>query len=327
MATALDVDALRAQTPGAARVTHLNNAGAALPPAVVTDTIVEHLRLEEAIGGYEAHAVAQERMDAVYGSVGRLLGARPDQVALVESATEGWSRAFQAVQFSRGFGPGDRLLVSSAEYASNVLPLLQVAAHQGATVEFIPDDANGCVDVSAFAGMLDERVALVAVTHCPSQNGLINDVDGIGAALRGSGAWYLIDACQSAGQLPLDVTTMGADFVSATGRKFLRGPRGTGFLYASDRATAELEPFPLDCTRPPGSPTATQCSPGRGGSSTGSAPTPRCSAWARRSTTRWIWASTRSPNASTISPRMRAKPSRRFRGSRSATAAYDEAAS
>ena len=246
MATALDVDALRAQTPGAARVTHLNNAGAALPPAVVTDTIVEHLRLEEAIGGYEAHAVAQERMDAVYGSVGRLLGARPDQVALVESATEGWSRAFQAVQFSRGFGPGDRLLVSSAEYASNVLPLLQVAAHQGATVEFIPDDANGCVDVSAFAGMLDERVALVAVTHCPSQNGLINDVDGIGAALRGSGAWYLIDACQSAGQLPLDVTTMGADFVSATGRKFLRGPRGTGFLYASDRATAELEPFPLD---------------------------------------------------------------------------------
>lgn len=246
MTTAPEIDVLRAQTPGASRVTHLNNAGAALPPAIVTDTVVDHLRLEEATGGYEAHTAALDRIDAIYGSVARLLGSRSDQVALVESATEGWSRAFQAVHFTRGFGPTDRLLVSSAEYASNVLPILQVAARQGATVEFIPDDADGCVDVSALAGMLDDRVALVAVTHCPSQNGLINDVEGIGAVLRGSGAWYLVDACQSAGQLPLDVTTMGADFVSATGRKFLRGPRGTGFLYASDRATTELEPFPLD---------------------------------------------------------------------------------
>lgn len=227
-------------------MTHLNNAGAALPPAVVTDTVVDHLRLEEAIGGYEAHAAAQDRIDAVYDSVARLLASRPDQVALVESATEAWSRAFQAVAFTRGFGSGDRLLVSSAEYASNVLPILQVAARQGATIEFIPDDADGCVDVSALARMLDESVAVVAITHCPSQNGLVNDVEGIGAVLRGSDAWYLVDACQSAGQLPLDVSTMGADFVSATGRKFLRGPRGTGFLYASDRAVSELEPFPLD---------------------------------------------------------------------------------
>ena len=244
--TPWDIARLRADTPGCGRVVHLNNAGAALPPAIVTDTVVEHLRLEEQIGGYEAHAAAQERMEAVYDSVARLVGSRPDQVALVESATEGWSRAFQAVHFTRGFRPGDRLLASGAEYASNVLPLLQVASRTGAKVEFIPDDASGCVDVAAFTSMLDSDVALVAITHCPSQNGLVNDVAGIGAALRGSDAWYLVDACQSAGQLPLDTSAIGADFVSATGRKFLRGPRGTGFLYASERATTELEPFPLD---------------------------------------------------------------------------------
>jgi selenocysteine lyase/cysteine desulfurase len=116
----------------------------------------------------------------------------------------------------------------------------------GAALEFIPDGDDGCVDVGAFVRMLDDDVALVAVTHCPSQNGLVNDVTAIGAALKDSEAWYIVDACQSAGQLPLDAGAMNADFLSVTGRKFLRGPRGTGFLYASDRALDELEPFPLD---------------------------------------------------------------------------------
>jgi selenocysteine lyase/cysteine desulfurase len=246
MSAPLDVALLRSQTVGCTQVTHLNNAGSALPPGIVTDTVVDHLRREEAIGGYEAHAEAAGRIEAVYGSVADLIGSRPEQVALVESATEGWSRGFQAIAFTRGFSSEDRILVSSEEYASNVLPLLQVAAQSGASIEFIPDDEHGCVDAGALANLLDERVALVAVTHCPSQNGLINDVEAIGAVLSDSDAWYLVDACQSAGQVPLDVEAIGADFVSATGRKFLRGPRGTGFLYASDRALTELEPFPLD---------------------------------------------------------------------------------
>ena len=242
----LDVDRLRAETPGCTRVTHLNNAGSALPPAVVTQTMVDHLRREEEIGGYEAHAEAGDRVEAVRTSAATLLGARPDQIALVESATSAWDRAFLSIVYTRPLDAGDRILVSSAEYASNVLPLLQMANRTGAQVEFIPDDASGCVDVEAFRSMLDDDVAIVAVTHCPSQNGLVNDVAGIGDALGDTDAWYLVDACQSAGQLPLDVNAIGADFVSATGRKFLRGPRGTGFLYASDTALDELEPFPLD---------------------------------------------------------------------------------
>lgn len=246
MSARLDIGRLRADTAGSGHVAHLNNAGAALPPAAVTEAVVGFLRLEERMGGYEAYASRADDVAAVYGSIATLVGCRPDQVALVESATEGWSRAFQAVAFTRPLGPGDRVLVSSAEYASNVLPVMQVAARSGVRLEFIPDDEHGCVDVDALARTLDDDVALVAITHCPSQNGLVNDVAAIGAELRGHPAWYLVDACQSAGQLPVDVRSIGADFLSATGRKWLRGPRGTGFLYASDRALDGLEPFPVD---------------------------------------------------------------------------------
>ena len=245
---ALDVEALRADTPGCARVTHLNNAGSALQPAVVTDTVVAHLRREEEVGGYEAHAEARDRVAGVYASVGSLVNAPLERVALVESATVAWDRGLQAIAFSDPLGPGDRMLVSGSEYASNVLPLLQLARRTGASVEAIPDGDDGAVEVEALGDMLDERVRIVSVNHAPSQNGLVNDVAAIGDMLRmhGSPAWYLVDACQSVGQMPVDMGRIGCDVLSATGRKFLRGPRATGFLVVSERVLDELEPFPVD---------------------------------------------------------------------------------
>jgi selenocysteine lyase/cysteine desulfurase len=244
----INVEALRAATPGCTQVTHLNNAGCALPPAIVTDTMVSHLRLEEAIGGYEAYSQARDRVAGVYASVGALVNAPIERVALVESATVAWDRGLQAIAFSEPLGPGDRMLVSGSEYASNVLPLLQLARRTGASVEVIPDGADGSVDVEALGDMLDERVRIVSVNHAPSQNGLVNDVVAIGDMLRihGSPAWYLVDACQSVGQLPVDMGRIGCDVLSATGRKFLRGPRATGFLVVSQRMLDDLEPFPLD---------------------------------------------------------------------------------
>jgi selenocysteine lyase/cysteine desulfurase len=152
-------------------------------------------------------------------------------------------RAFLSVPLRAG----DRVLVSQAEYASNVLSIMSVTRRAGATVEAVPDDGTGVLDVEALRAMLDERVRIVAVTHAPSHNGLLNLAEDVGRVLResGSDAWYLLDACQSVGQVPLDVAAIGADFLSATGRKFLRGPRGTGFLWTSDRAR-ELEPALLD---------------------------------------------------------------------------------
>lgn len=238
-----DLARLRADTPGCVRTHHLNNAGSALPPQVVVDTMIEHLRREAEIGGYEAHAEAQERLDATYASVGRLVGAPASSIALTTSATDSWLRGFLSIPLVAG----DRILVSQAEYASNVLALLAATRRVGATLEAVPDDASGVLDVEALRSMLDERVQVVAVTHAPSQNGLLNPVAEVGATVRALApqAWYVVDACQSVGQVPVDAVAIGADFLSATGRKFLRGPRGTGFLYASDRALT-LEPALID---------------------------------------------------------------------------------
>jgi cysteine desulfurase / selenocysteine lyase len=240
----IDVARVRADTPGCRDVVHFNNAGAALPPRVVVDTVIEHLELEARIGGYAAGDVAASRANAVYDSVASLIGAPPTDVALVENATRAWDMAFYALAAT--FAPGDRILTSRAEYASNVIGALQVARRTGAQVEVIPDDETGQLSVDALRSMLDDRVRLISVSWIPTQGGLVNPAAAIGAVAREAGVPYLLDACQAVGQVPVDVDHLGCDFLSATGRKYLRAPRGTGFLYVRGSRWAELEPPFLD---------------------------------------------------------------------------------
>ncbi|MDQ1430986.1 MAG: hypothetical protein QOF40_1588 [Actinomycetota bacterium] len=240
----IDVTRVRADTPGCRDVVHLNNAGAALPPRIVVDTVVEHLELEARVGGYAAADAVASRSSAVYDSVAALLGAAPDEIALVESATRAWDMAFYAL--ARSFSPGDRILTSRAEYASNVIGLLQVARRTGARVEVIPDDETGQLSVDALRDMLDDRTRLIAVSWIPTQGGLVNPAAAVGVVTREAGVPYLLDACQAVGQLVVDVDALGCDFLSATGRKYLRAPRGTGFLYVRGSRWAGLEPPFLD---------------------------------------------------------------------------------
>lgn len=238
----LDVARLRADTPGSARVLHLNNAGAALPPAPVVDAVIGHLRREAEIGGYEAADEAAARVQAVYASIARLIGAAPDEIALVESATQAWTLGFHAFDLREG----DRILTARAEYASNVIAFLHLARARGVVVDVVPSDADGALDVEALARMIDARTKLIAVTHVPTNGGLVNPAAAIGAVARAHGVPFLLDACQSVGQLPIEVGAIGCDMLSATGRKFLRGPRGTGFLYVRRELLDRLRPPFLD---------------------------------------------------------------------------------
>jgi selenocysteine lyase/cysteine desulfurase len=238
----IDIDRARAETPGCRNVLHFNNAGAALMPEPVLDAAVGHLRLESEIGGYEAAARELGRIEAVYDSVARLLSCRREEVALVEHATRAWDMAFYAVPL----GPGDRILTAVAEYAANYVAFLHAARRTGAVVEVVPNDERGQLSVDALREMIDDRVKLVAITHVPTNGGLVNPAAEVGRVAREAGVLYLLDACQSVGQMPIDVDEIGCDMLSATGRKFLRGPRGTGFLYVRSSVLERLDPPMID---------------------------------------------------------------------------------
>jgi len=234
------IDELRADTPGCLDKVFLDSAGSSLPPNPVVDAIVGHTRREAEVGGYRAALERLDDLTAVKSSIGRLIGASADTIALSDSATRSWTDFFYAVPLK----PGDRILISRIEYASNAVAALQRARSTGATVEEIPADDSGRIDVEAFGRMLDDRVRLVSLVHAPTNSGLVNPVAAVSDLAHQVGALVLLDACQSVGQLRIDTAELQVDALSATGRKWLRGPRGTGFLYVNPKL--ELEPERLD---------------------------------------------------------------------------------
>lgn len=235
MSAPFDIEAVRADTPACERVTHFNNAGAALPPKVVYDTTIEFLNYEASVGGYESVLDRAEQLDLVYREGAVMFGCEPSELALTSNASEAWWRAFTSVPLA----PGDRVLTGNAEYVSNAFGLIQ-AQQRGVEVTVIPDDEHGQVDLEQLGAELDERVKLVSLTHIPTSGGLVNPAAEVGAMARQNGSLFLLDACQSAGQMPLNVEELQCDFMSLTGRKFLRGPRGTGLLYVGSAVMADL---------------------------------------------------------------------------------------
>ncbi|MGY0573813.1 aminotransferase class V-fold PLP-dependent enzyme [Bradyrhizobium sp. RDM12] len=238
----IDIERIRADTPAASRLAYLHNAGAALMPTAVVTAMKQHIDLESEIGGYAAADRESERLDAVYVSVARLLNASPDEIALMENATVAWQMAFYALPFRAG----DRILTAEAEYAANYVAFMQVARRTGAVIDIVPSDATGELDIEALERMIDDRAKLIAITWVPTNGGLVNPAAAIGRIARTHGIPYLLDACQAVGQMQIDVEAIGCDMLSATGRKFLRGPRGTGFLYVRRPLLQQLEPPMID---------------------------------------------------------------------------------
>ncbi len=242
MAVLANLNDLRNDTPGCAHVTHFNNAGAALMPQPVVDAVSDHLTLEANRGGYEAAAAAADELEDTYDAVAELLNCHRDEVAVTENATRAWDMAFYGLPLQEG----DTILTSEASYASNYLAFLQRARGTGASVKVVPRDETGAIDTDALKRLIDQNTALIALTHVPTNNGLVNPAAEVGAIAKDAGVPFLLDACQSAGQLPLDVEEIGCDMLSATSRKYLRGPRGMGFLYVRKSFMEGLEPPIID---------------------------------------------------------------------------------
>ena len=234
----IDVDQLRAETPGTKNVIHLNNAGAALMPQPVIDAIHRYLDHEIDYGGYETFRAFGNELDGVYGTLAELINAESSEIAITDSATRAWDMAL----YSMPLGQGDRILTTTTEYVSNWAAYLHLRDTKGIAVDVVPNAPTGEIDVEALERMIDGSVKLITLNHVPTNSGVVNPAADVGRVAREHGIPYLLDACQSVGQLPIDVDEIGCDMLSATSRKFLRGPRGEGFLFVRSDFIPRLEP-------------------------------------------------------------------------------------
>ncbi len=237
---------LRVDTPGVSGVVHLNNAGAAFPSSQTLDAQIAHLRLEARMGGYEAKAAAADALGAVRTSAARLMNASAEEIAVPTSDTAGWAKVFWGFAFGGGFASKKRVIVDRIFYNSHYLSLLQAHKQCGIEIVVAPTDTTGRVDVDGFAAMLDEWVALVSMTMAPTHSGIVNPVAAIGAHAKMAGVPYFVDGCQALGQLVVDVEAIGCDALTGTGRKWLRGPRGTGLLYVRRSFQERCDPPGID---------------------------------------------------------------------------------
>ena len=233
---------LRHDTPACETLLHFNNAGSSLMPAPVFGLLTDALKAERDMGGYEAEVHLAGPLAAFYSNFAALLRVDPSEIAYVENATRAWDMAVYGLPFM----PGDEVIVHISEYSSNWLGFVQLARRKGIVLVEVPSDGSGQVDVAALERAITARTRLIALTHVPTQGGLVNPAAEVGRIARAHGVTYVLDACQSVGQLDVNVAEIGCDILSGTGRKFLRGPRGTGFLYVSRRILGTIEPPLID---------------------------------------------------------------------------------
>jgi selenocysteine lyase/cysteine desulfurase len=237
-----EIQQLRAETKGTSERIHFNNAGASLPPDVVVETVVNYLHEEAIYGGYETEYKYKDQLDYTYELIARLINADADEIAIVENASTAWGIAFNGIDFK----PGDEIITCEMEYVTNIIGFLNAQKTLGVSLKIISNNAQGNFPLEVFEQAISPKNKLIAMTHIPSTAGGMIPIVEIGKIARRHNILYLVDACQSAGQIPLDVKEIGCDMLSVTGRKYLRAPRGTGFLFVRKKIQDSLKLLFMD---------------------------------------------------------------------------------
>lgn len=222
----------------------MNSAGSSLMSENTVSAVKDYLDLEVKYGGYEVMIEHASRYISCYTEGAKLLNCRPDQIALCESATSGFNNAISSIPFK----PNDVILTSAMDYGSNMMLYKYLEMRYKVKLVLCKTDLNGQIDLEDFtAYVVDNRPKLVAITHIPTNAGSIQDLSLISQLCLHHDIRLAIDACQSVGQINVDVQAIKCDILTVTGRKFLRAPRGTGLLYVSDKMTQEdYHPIMLD---------------------------------------------------------------------------------
>jgi len=238
----MNIQKIRKDTPGLDKVIHFNNAGCSLPVQSQLDAIYDYLREESMTGGYLMQSKHQQEINLFYQRAAQLINAQTDEIAITGNASE----AFNHILYALPFEKGDVIITSEIEYSNNFINYIHLKNSRGIEIQMIRNLPNGDFDIMSLEKAISDKVKLIAVTHVPTSSGVVAAVAAIGAIAKKHDILYLVDACQSIGQLPFDVEEIGCDFASATARKYLRGPRGLGFLYVKKSAIHHLVPQSLD---------------------------------------------------------------------------------
>ena len=240
----MSLETIRQDTKGCHDKIFLNSAGSSLPPQVVLEKMFAYFEQEEQLGGYEVEALRAAEIAEFYTETAKLINCQPDNIAFAYSATDAYAKALSSIPFKAG----DTILTTNDDYLSNQIAFFSLQKRFNINVLRSNNLENGLIDLADFEEKIQKyQPALVAITHIPTNSGLVQQAEEVGALCKKYDVWYLLDSCQSVGQMPVDTQKIGCDFLNGTGRKFLRGPRLTGFLYVSDKALqAGLEPLLID---------------------------------------------------------------------------------
>jgi selenocysteine lyase/cysteine desulfurase len=238
----LDISKLRQNTPGTLHKVHFNNAGAALMEQSVYDEVLNYQQYELINGGYEAQNHFEQELQNFYSECAKMLNCGPHNIAFTSGASHAWDLAFYGLNLNEG----DEIITSHTEYVSNYLSLLKATKEQGVVIKVIDNDEHGSLNLAHLKELINDKTKLMTLAYIPTSGGQVNPVNEAGKLASEHGVTFILDACQAVGQIPIDLNTIHCDYLCATGRKYLRGPRGTGFLYVSDEALRKFGPHSVN---------------------------------------------------------------------------------